>query len=250
LNALVTGAGTGIGAAIARELAQRGFKVAVTDIDEEAAAKLGAELDTFYTQLDVTDSTSVEQAANRAEEAFGSLSLWVCNAGVSTMRRFVEVAEDEWDRTLDVNAKGVFLCGREAARRMTRRGEGGAIVNVASMAGKQGGVPFLSHYVASKFAVIGLTQAMAYELAPHGIRVNSVCPGYVATSMQAREVAWEAELRGVDPEEIRRLYIDDTPIGRLERPEDVARVVAFLAGADAGFITGEAVSVNGGAFMD
>ncbi|MEA2509525.1 MAG: meso-butanediol dehydrogenase / (S,S)-butanediol dehydrogenase / diacetyl reductase, partial [Actinomycetota bacterium] len=100
MNALVTGAGTGIGAAIARELAQRGFKVAVTDIDEEAAAKLGAELDTFYTQLDVTDSTSVEQAANRAEEAFGSLSLWVCNAGVSTMRRFVEVAEDEWDRTL------------------------------------------------------------------------------------------------------------------------------------------------------
>jgi meso-butanediol dehydrogenase/(S,S)-butanediol dehydrogenase/diacetyl reductase len=250
MNALVTGAGTGIGAAIARELVRRDYKVAVTDINEEAAARLGAELDTFYTQLDVTDSTSVEQAANNAEEAAGPLSLWVCNAGVSTMRRFVEVGEEEWDRTFDVNAKGVFLCGREAARRMTRRGEGGAIVNVASMAGKQGGVPFLSHYVASKFAVIGLTQAMAYELAPYGIRVNSVCPGYVATSMQEREVAWEAELQGVASEEIRRLYIDDTPMGRLEEPEDVARVVAFLAGADAGFITGEAVSVNGGAFMD
>jgi NAD(P)-dependent dehydrogenase (short-subunit alcohol dehydrogenase family) len=91
---------------------------------------------------------------------------------------------------------------------------------------------------------------MAYELAPHGIRVNSVCPGYVATSMQEREVAWEAELRDVAKEEIRRLYINDTPMGRLEDPEDVARVVAFLASADAGFITGEAVSVNGGAFMD
>jgi NAD(P)-dependent dehydrogenase (short-subunit alcohol dehydrogenase family) len=118
------------------------------------------------------------------------------------------------------------------------------------MAGKQGRVPFLSHYVASKFAVIGLTQAMAYELAPHGIRVNSVCPGYVATSMQEREVAWEAELRGVNRDEVRRLYINDTPMGRLEDPEDVARVVAFLAGSDAGFVTGEALSVNGGAFMD
>jgi NAD(P)-dependent dehydrogenase (short-subunit alcohol dehydrogenase family) len=250
MNALVTGAATGIGAAIARELAGRDYQVAVTDIDEEAAAKLGADLDTFYTGLDVTDSASIEQAASRAEEALGPLSLWVCNAGVSTMRRFVDVDEDEWDRTFDVNTKGVFLCGREAARRMTRTGEGGAIVNVASMAGKQGRVPFLSHYVASKFAVIGLTQAMAYELAPHGIRVNSVCPGYVATSMQEREVAWEAELRGVDQDEVRRLYINDTPMGRVEDPEDVARVVAFLAGSDAGFVTGEAVSVNGGAFMD
>lgn len=250
MNALVTGAATGIGAAIARELDHYGYRVAVTDVDGEAAAQLGAELDTFHTRLDVTDPASVSQAANEAEEAFGPLSLWVCNAGISTMRRFVEVGEDEWDRTFDVNTKGVFLCGREAARRMTRRGEGGAIVNVASMAGKQGGVPFLAHYVASKFAVIGLTQAMAYELAPHGIRVNSVCPGYVATSMQEREVAWEAELRGVDQEEVRRLYIDDTPMGRLEAPEDVARVVAFLAGSDAGFITGEALSVNGGAFMD
>jgi meso-butanediol dehydrogenase / (S,S)-butanediol dehydrogenase / diacetyl reductase len=250
MNALVTGAATGIGAAIARELVRRDYRVAVTDIDEEAAAKLGAELETFHARLDVTDSTSVEQAASSAEQALGPLSLWVCNAGVSTMRRFVDVGEEEWDRTFDVNTKGVFLCGREAARRMSRGGQGGAIVNLASMAGKQGRVPFLSHYVASKFAVIGLTQAMAYELAPLGIRVNSVCPGYVATSMQEREVAWEAELRGLNPDEIRRLYINDTPMGRLETPEDVARVVAFLAGADAGFITGEAVSVNGGAFMD
>jgi NAD(P)-dependent dehydrogenase (short-subunit alcohol dehydrogenase family) len=133
---------------------------------------------------------------------------------------------------------------------MIARATRGSIVNIASMAGKQGRVPFLADYVASKFGVVGLTQAMAFELAPHGITVNSVCPGYVATPMQDRELGWEAGLRGVSTEEVRRLYIDDTPLGRLETPEDVARAVAFLAGPDAGFITGEALAVNGGAFMD
>jgi meso-butanediol dehydrogenase / (S,S)-butanediol dehydrogenase / diacetyl reductase len=124
------------------------------------------------------------------------------------------------------------------------------IVNTASMAGKQGRVPYLADYVASKFGVVGLTQAMALELAPDGIRVNSVCPGYVATPMQDRELAWEATLRGTDPDAVKQLWIDDTPMGRLEQPEDVARVVAFLVGEDAAFVTGEAVAVNGGAFMD
>jgi len=118
------------------------------------------------------------------------------------------------------------------------------------MAGKQGRVPYLADYVASKFGVVGLTQAMAFELAEHGIRVNSVCPGYVQTPMQERELAWEAQLRGVEPTDVERLWVQDTPLGRLERPEDVARVVAFLAGEDAAFMTGEAVAVNGGAFMD
>jgi NAD(P)-dependent dehydrogenase (short-subunit alcohol dehydrogenase family) len=118
------------------------------------------------------------------------------------------------------------------------------------MAAKQGRVPFLADYVASKFAVLGLTQAMAFELAPHGIRVNCVCPGFVATPMQDRELSWEAQLRGTDPETIKKLWINDTPLGRLETPEDVAKVVAFLAGSDADFITGEAISVNGGAYMD
>jgi NAD(P)-dependent dehydrogenase (short-subunit alcohol dehydrogenase family) len=143
-----------------------------------------------------------------------------------------------------------LLCGQVAARQLIEQGRGGAIVNVASMAGKRGAVPYLAHYVASKFAVVGLTQAMAYELAPHGIRVNSVCPGYVETGMQERELAWEAELRGTTPAAVRELYLDDTPLGRLETPEDVARAVAFLLGDDAAFITGEALAVNGGAHMD
>jgi len=224
--------------------------VAVTDLDPQAAEETAKELDTFSTRLDVTDRESIRQAADEAEKALGSLEVWVSNAGVSTMAPFTETTEEDWDRNLDVNAKGVFLCGQEAARRLIARGEGGAIVNTASMAGKRGAVPFLSAYVASKFAVVGLTQAMAYELAPHGIRVNCVCPGYVSTGMQERELGWEAKLRGTSSQEIRELYLADTPMGRLETPDDVARVVGFLASPDAGFITGEAIAVNGGAYMD
>jgi meso-butanediol dehydrogenase / (S,S)-butanediol dehydrogenase / diacetyl reductase len=224
--------------------------VAVTDLDPQAAEETAKELDTFSTRLDVTDRESIRQAADEAERALGSVEVWVSNAGVSTMAPFTETTEEDWDRNLDVNAKGVFLCGQEAARRLIGRGEGGAIVNTASMAGKRGAVPFLSAYVASKFAVVGLTQAMAYELAPHGIRVNCVCPGYVSTGMQERELGWEAKLRGTSSQEIRELYLADTPMGRLETPDDVARVVGFLASPDAGFITGEAIAVNGGAYMD
>jgi meso-butanediol dehydrogenase / (S,S)-butanediol dehydrogenase / diacetyl reductase len=250
MSAVVTGAGTGIGAAIARTLAAGGHRVAVTDLDLGAARETAGELDGFATQLDVTDATSIRRAADEVEGALGPLEVWVSNAGVSTMAPFVDTTEDDWSLNLGVNAKGVFLCGQEAARRLIARGRGGAIVNTASMAGKRGAVPYLSAYVASKFAVVGLTQAMAYELAPHGIRVNCVCPGYVATGMQERELAWEAELRGITPEAVRHAYVADTPMGRLETPEDVAGVVAFLAGSEAGFVTGEAVAVNGGAYMD
>jgi NAD(P)-dependent dehydrogenase (short-subunit alcohol dehydrogenase family) len=185
----------------------------------------------------------------------GGIDVWVSNAGISKMQRFVDVSPEDLRRTLAVNLEGIFLCGQAAARVMIASaskgtGGGGVIVNVASMAGKQGRVPYLADYVASKFGVVGLTQAMAFELAPHGITVNSVCPGYVDTPMQARELGWEAALRGTTEDTVRQLWIDDTPLGRLEVPQDVARAVAFLASPDAGFITGEALAVNGGAFMD
>jgi meso-butanediol dehydrogenase/(S,S)-butanediol dehydrogenase/diacetyl reductase len=247
---LVTGGGAGIGAAICRTLARRGWQVAVTDIDEGAARAVAAEIGGLGLRLDVTDRASIAAAADEAEARLGPLTAWVSNAGVSTMRRFVDLTDADWDHNLTVNAKGVFLCGQEAARRFIARGIPGVIVNTASMAGKRGAVPFLAHYVASKFAVVGLTQAMAYELAPHGIRVNAVCPGYVTTAMQERELHWEAELRGTSVEAVRNLYLADTPLGRLETPDDVARVVAFLVSPDAAFITGEAIAVNGGAFMD
>jgi NAD(P)-dependent dehydrogenase (short-subunit alcohol dehydrogenase family) len=251
-TAVVTGAGAGIGAAIARELSRCGYTVVVTDVDAEAATAICEQLDGegWSQTLDVTDAAAAGRLADVVADRHGRLDAWVSNAGISHMARFIEVSEADLDRTLAVNLKGVFVCGQAAARTMRRLGKGGAIVNTASMAGKQGSVPFLSDYVASKFGVVGLTQAMAYELAPDGIRVNCVCPGFVATAMQDRELEWEAGLRGMNVEEVKQMWIADTPLGRLEQPEDVARAVAFLVSADAGFITGEALAVNGGAFMD
>jgi meso-butanediol dehydrogenase / (S,S)-butanediol dehydrogenase / diacetyl reductase len=250
--AVVTGGGAGIGAAICAELGSRGHTVVVTDIDAGAAEAVAAQIGngSWSKPLDVTDAAAIEALAAEVTARHGRLDVWVSNAGISHMAPFTDVSEAEFDRTIDVNLKGIFLCGQVAARTMRSLGRGGVIVNTASMAGKQGRVPFLSDYVASKFGVVGLTQAMAFELAADGIRVNCVCPGFVATAMQERELAWEAQLRGTEPHEVERLWVADTPMGRLEQPEDVARVVAFLVGDDAGFVTGEAVAVNGGAFMD
>ncbi len=251
MTVLVTGAGSGIGAEVARTLAGRGHAVGVTDIDADAAKAVASDLDRAAgVALDVTDRASIESACDEVVDRLGPLEGWVSNAGVSSMAPFVDIREEQIDAALEVNAKGVMLCGQVAARRMLARARGGVIVNVASMAGKRGAVPYLAHYVASKFAVVGVTQAMAYELAPYDIRVNSVCPGYVRTSMQERELEWEAQLRRTDIESVRELYLEDTPLGRLEAPTDVARAVAFLLGEDATFITGEALAVNGGAHMD
>jgi meso-butanediol dehydrogenase/(S,S)-butanediol dehydrogenase/diacetyl reductase len=251
--AVVTGAGSGIGRAIARELAGRGLLTVVTDVDDAAARTVAEEIGAdraWSDRLDVTDASAAGRVADGVAQRHGRLDVWVSNAGISHMARFTDISEAELDRTLGVNLKGIFLCGQAAARTMQRLGRGGVIVNTASMAGKQGRVPFLSDYVASKFGVVGLTQAMAFELAADSIRVNCACPGYVATPMQDRELSWEAELRGVRPADVQKLWVEDTPLGRLEQPEDVARVVAFLASEDADFITGEAVAVNGGAYMD
>jgi meso-butanediol dehydrogenase / (S,S)-butanediol dehydrogenase / diacetyl reductase len=249
-TAVVTGAGSGIGAAIARELAGRGHHVVVTDIDVGAAEGVAGEISGTPAALDVVDAAAAAALVDRVVAERGGFDVWVNNAGISAMTPFLDVSVEQLGRTFAVNLQGVFICGQAAARALVAAGRGGRIVNVASMAGKQGRVPYLSDYVASKFGVVGLTQAMAFELAPHRITVNSVCPGYVATPMQERELEWEASLRGTTADAVRRLWIDDTPLGRLEEPEDVARAVAFLASDDAAFITGEALAVNGGAFMD
>ncbi|MBX7453498.1 SDR family oxidoreductase [Mycolicibacterium sp. 3033] len=251
---VVTGAGSGIGRAIARELAQRKWRVVVTDLDADAAAGVVAALPNAgagheAAALDVTDASAADALAADVAERLG-LHAWVSNAGISFMHRFLDAPVERYEQTMEVNLKGVFVCGQAAAREMVRAGVAGAIVNTASMAGKQGRVPYLSDYVASKFGVVGLTQAMACELGEHGITVNCVCPGYVETPMQSRELEWEAELRGTTPERVRDMMLTDTPLGRLEQPEDVARAVAFLLSDDARFITGEALAVNGGAYMD
>lgn len=249
--AVVTGAGSGIGAAVARELDRRGHLVVVTDIDLRGAEEIASELDGAEAlSLDVTNPDESSNLAQKVIAKYSRLDVWVSNAGISKMQKFIDVSPHDLKRTFEVNTYGVFYCGQAAAKAMIQIGSEGRIINTASMAAKQGRVPFLADYVASKFAVMGLTQSMAFELAPHGIRVNCVCPGFVATPMQERELTWEAQLRGMDAESVKKLWINDTPLGRLETPEDVAKVVAFLASEDADFITGEAISVNGGAYMD
>lgn len=251
MSALVTGAGAGIGAATARALAAQGHRVAVTDLDLASAERVASELDgALALALDVTSMASIQQAAERAVAALGALEVWVSSAGISTMAPFVELTEQEIDAHLAVNTRGVILCGQVAARTFLAQGGGGVIVNVASMAAKRGAVPYLAHYVASKFAVLGVTQAMAFELAPHAIRVNCVCPGYVETAMQERELEWEGRLRGISADDVRGMYLDDTPQGVLQSATDVAEAIAFLAGDGAAAITGEALSVNGGSYMD
>lgn len=249
--ALVTGAATGIGAAIARAFAEEGARVAVTDRDGEAASAVAAAIGPAAVafRLDVTDAAETERVFDAALHAFGALDLVAANAGISTMNRVVDLSEAEWDANMAVNAKGIFLTNRAAVRRFLAGGTRGAIVNTASLAGKTG-VPLLAHYAASKFAVVGFTQSLAKEVAPFGIRVNALCPGFVRTGMQAREIEWEAKLRGMTPEAVRAEYVALTPLGRLEEPEDVARVAVFLASDLSRFVTGEAVNVTGGVLMD
>lgn len=248
----ITGAGSGIGRACALAYAAEGAVLAVTDIDPraEAVARLIVEQGgrAVAWKLDVTRRDAIPGVVDDVAARLGRIDVWHNNAGVSTMGRFVELTEHDWDFNMDINAKGVFNCSQVVARHMIKFG-GGKIINTASMAGKKGDVAFLPHYVASKFAVVGLTQAMAAELAPFGITVNAICPGYVVTPMQDNEAGWEAELRGITPDAVRQLYIDDTPLGRLETPEDVARIAVFLASADSDFMTGASIDVNGGAWM-
>lgn len=258
--AVVTGAGEGIGRAIAKRLGELGAHVVVTDRDAEKAGRAAAEIrkssiQTLAEVLDVTDVTSIDSALDRILSNYGRIDIWCNNAGVSTMQRFVDITEDEWDFNFGVNARGTFLCSRAIARQMLKQdrlenGLRGKIINMASVAGKTGKVPYLAHYIASKFAVVGLTQAMAAELSPEGITVNAVCPGYVRTSMQEREIAWEANLRGLTSEQVQELYIKDTPLGRLETSEDVAGVIGFLASPQADFMTGISLTVSGGAWME
>ncbi|MCP4380401.1 MAG: SDR family oxidoreductase [Hyphomicrobiales bacterium] len=250
-RAIVTGAARGIGQAICRNLASHGVRVAVADLDEAAAHALaeaiGVGAQAF--DVDVRDRNSVESCFSSIEAAFGGYDVLCANAGVSSMKLVVDLTDEDWDFNFDVNARGVFLTNQMAVRHFIATGTKGVIVNTASLAAKWG-APWLAHYSASKFAVLGFTQALAREVAEHGIRVNCVCPGFVRTSMQEREVAWEAELRGMSETEVIADYVAQTPLGRLEEPEDVANAVLFLASDLSGFVTGEAINVTGGVRMD
>ena len=250
-RALVTGGSAGIGRAICLALAAAGAAVAVTDLDLVAAQAVAEAIDqmggsALALRLDVTDGAMASTVATEAATAFGGLDIACLNAGVSTMRRIEDLDEVlDWDFNMDVNAKGIFLCTQAVLPHLKAAG-GGAIVATASMAGLRG-VPLLAHYAASKWAVIGWVKSVALEVAPYGITCNCVCPGYVATSMQERELVWEGSLRGMAPRDVAAEYVRNTPLGRMQQPEDVADAVVYLASPAAKFLTGVALPTTGGA---
>ena len=217
-RAFVTGGAQGIGRAIGTMLVRQGVRVAIADIDVEAGRRTAGEIGggSVVVEVDVRQRASVERAFNDALGQMGGCEILIANAGVSTMQRALRLTDEEWDFNFAVNARGVFLTNQIAARHFVARGSG-CIVNTASLAAKVG-APLLAHYSASKFAVLGWTQALARELAPKGIRVNAVCPGFVKTGMQSREIDWEARLRNVSPVQVVADYVAQTPLGRLELP--------------------------------
>jgi meso-butanediol dehydrogenase/(S,S)-butanediol dehydrogenase/diacetyl reductase len=248
-RAFVTGGAHGIGRAIAAALSRSGVKVAIADIDGDAGRRTAHEIGagSVAVEVDVRERASVERAFGEALTQLGGCEILIANAGVSTMRRALDLTDADWEFNFAVNARGIFLANQIAARHFVAQGAG-CIVNTASLAAKVG-APLLAHYSASKFAVLGWTQALARELAPSGIRVNAVCPGFVKTGMQAREIEWESSLRDVSPQRVIDDYVAQTPLGRLEEPEDVADVVAFLCSDKARFMTGQGINVTGGVYM-
>ncbi len=249
--ALVTGAGSGIGRAIAVKFAKLGASVIVTDMNlataEETVQLLpnptGNQRHAAHI-LNVTSKESIAAVVEYVRQNYGRLDILDNNAGVSTMNHIVDLTEEEWDFNFNVNTKGVFLVTQAMFPLM--KDNGGRIVNTCSMAAVKPD-PTLADYTGSKYAVLGFTKACALEFAQYGITVNCVCPGWVKTSMQSREIVWEGKMRGISPEEVVQGYIDATPLGRLCYPEDVADVVGFLVSPEAKFLTGEAVNVAGGA---
>jgi len=242
--ALVTGAQQGIGRAIAVALGREGADVGVNYLDDrDAAERVVAEVRgsgrrACLVRGDVAQASDAEAMVAAVAGELGTPAILVNNAGVFPRVDFLAMTEADWDHVLGVNLKGSFLCGQAAARRMVDGGVGGAIVNLSSVAMR--GTPLGVHYSASKAGVMGLTRAMALALAPHRIRVNAIAPGLTDTA-QPRYGNSEAEL----VELARQIPLE----GRMARPEDIARVAVFLAAADSGWITGQTIHVNGGAFM-
>lgn len=251
--AIITGSGMGIGAAIAKQLARTGAKVAITDVNAKAAAEVVAAIEqaggaaTFF-EHDVTRWDSCFAMAEAVEAKLGSIDILVNNAGVSKRVPFVEMTEAEWDRVLDINLKGQFLTARAVIPRMLAR-DYGRIVNLSSVAGKQA-APCFSHYSTSKFGVLGLTQSLAIEFAKTGITVNAVCPGIVDTPLHDQILVDIAKASGMSMEDALRAFHGFVPQGRPQAPEDIARMVVFLASDMARNMTGGSYHVDGGIRMN
>src|SRR6516165_197912 len=242
---IVTGAGGGIGREIARRLTREGMVIAVLDRDSAAAEAVAGEIGGLALAADVTSPEQVRRAVDTVLARVQRIDTLVNNAGVAWMGPAMEMPLEALQAMLRVNVEGVFIVSRAVLPHMMAR-RSGSIVNLASWAGKTGNANFAG-YSASKFAVVGLTQALAREMAPHGVRVNAICPGIVVDT--AMRTAIEAQQRHYGlPETAEREK--SIPLGRVSLPDDVARIAAFLASDEASYITGEAINLSGGLLMD
>jgi 3-oxoacyl-[acyl-carrier protein] reductase len=238
-TALVTGAAAGIGRATALRFAAHGARVVVADLDADRGAAVAAEIGdaggtAVFEHLDVTDGAEVEGVVAAAVQRYGGLDVLVNNAGIVADARLVKMTAEQWQRVIDVNLKGVFLCGQAAARAMIEGGRGGVILNASSVVGLYGNFG-QSNYVATKAGVIGMTRTWARELGRHGIRVNAVAPGFIGTEI----------LRDM-PERVVEMMEEKTPLGRIGTPDDIANAYLYLASEMAAFVTGAVLSVDGG----
>ena len=243
-TAIVTGAGSGIGRAIAQRLAEDGFVIAVLDLIDEAARRVATEIGqkghraVAFGGVDVSDRAQVDAAVDRVRTALGPVLVLVNNAGVTGFREFLKITDDKWDRIMQVNINGPFYCTQAVLPDMIDAGWG-RIVNISSSSA-QSGQPYMVHYVTSKAGLIGFTKALALEVGPMGITVNTIPPGFIDTPMLRT-----SEERGVLGGKVEDIA-DRTPVRRAGRPEDIAAACAFLVSDEASYITGQVIGVNGG----
>ena len=238
--ALVTGASRGIGAAIARQLAQNGFIVIGTATSDEGAAKISEALSAFAgcrgANLNVNDAAAAEALIDGIVKEHGGLQVLVNNAGITRDTLAMRMKDEDWDAVADTNLKAVFRMSRAVIRPMMKQ-RYGRIISITSVVGASGN-PGQANYAAAKAGVAGMTRALARELGSRGITVNCVAPGFIETDMTAAL-----------PEEQQKALLGQIPLGHLGKPDDIAHAVAYLASAQAGYITGQELHVNGGMFM-
>ena len=239
-RAIVTGASRGLGRHFALTLAQAGAQVALAARGVDRLREAVEEIEGFggcgvTIQVDVTDAKNVRACVETAEDTLGPIDILVNNAGIAVTKPLLEHAEEDWDSVLDTNLKGVWLMGQEVARRMVDHGQGGSIINIASVLGDRG-ISQLPGYCASKGGIINLTRAMAVELAPHRVRVNTIAPGYIETDMNRQFFATQAGQR----------LIKRIPQRRLGQVEDLEGILLLLASSASRYMTGSVITVDGG----